>query len=449
MTVTTGGAAGASGEDVPFVPGPGLLEGPGGETGSHHSVCFRATREVVARDIETEPPSSRRPGFQGGLCDETYDAAVTLLDRARRDVEALSDIEGMREVGAFERAFARYSGAAHALAVSSGTAAMIVALRACGVGPGDEVVTAAYGWGQTVGAILDVGAVPVFADVDPLTFNLDPDSAAAAVTSRTRAVLVTHLFGAPADMPALESLCRERGLVLIADSAQADGALLHGRPLGAYGDATAHSLGRGKSLTAGEGGVVTFRDEHLYERTVVLSQHPVRARREVLAPHLREHIDGLAVTARLSPLLAVIAHAQLPLHEQRVLRRRRTALALIEALSPLPGFSLPVEPPGSRHAFHTFALTYHPEQLPLLTRRQAVARLQDAGLPAASGPVFIPLDERVARLTARWRGQPCPTTHRRCAEQEVVVELPESRCGALALGRAVRTSTDGQEVRGS
>ncbi|HEY3255505.1 MAG TPA: DegT/DnrJ/EryC1/StrS family aminotransferase, partial [Polyangiaceae bacterium] len=170
------------------------------------------------------------------------------------------------EVAAFEREIAAYVGVKHAIGVSSGTDALAIALSALGIGEGDEVITTPYTFFATTGAILRVGATPVFVDIEASSFNLDAERVRAALTPRTRAILPVHLFGQVADMRALREIASEHGLALIEDAAQALGATLHGVRAGALGELGCFSFFPTKNLGAfGDGGLVTTNDDRLAE----------------------------------------------------------------------------------------------------------------------------------------------------------------------------------------
>ena len=173
---------------------------------------------------------------------------------------------GAPEMKALEAEFAELLGAGHCLATNSGTAALHIALAAVGLGRGDEVIVPAFSFIATAQAVLHEGATPVFADVDPTTFNIDVADAARRVTSRTRAIVPVHLHGLPADMDEVNALAREHGLVVIEDAAQAHGALYRGRPVGTLGMMAAFSLNSTKNFPAGEGGLFVTSDETLHGR---------------------------------------------------------------------------------------------------------------------------------------------------------------------------------------
>ena len=166
------------------------------------------------------------------------------------------------EVAAFETEFASYCGASHAVAVSSGTSALHLALLAAGVGPGDEVITVPYTFVATIATIRYVGATPVFVDIEPRGCTMDVSQVAAAITPRTKAIIPVHLYGQPADLDPLRALASEHGLVVVEDAAQAHGAEYRGQPVGGLGDMGCFSLYPGKNLGAyGEGGIVVTNDE--------------------------------------------------------------------------------------------------------------------------------------------------------------------------------------------
>lgn len=178
------------------------------------------------------------------------------------------------EVQAFEREFAAYSDAEHAIGVGNGTDALMIALRAAGVEPSDDVVVPSFTFYATAEAVAAIGARPVFCDVDPATFNVTRETVEAAITPATKAIVAVHLFGLPAPMPALRELADERGLKLIEDAAQAAGAKLHGVPAGSLGDAAAFSFFPSKNLGAfGDAGAITTSDPDLAERADLLRRH--------------------------------------------------------------------------------------------------------------------------------------------------------------------------------
>jgi perosamine synthetase len=237
----------------------------------------------------------------------------------------------------FERAFAARLGAAHASAVSSGTTGLHLALRAVGVTDGDEVVTSPFSFVATANVVVFERARPVFADIDPVTLNLDPAAAAAAVTARTRAVMPVHIFGYPADMPAFEAM----GLPIVEDAAQALGAAYaDGRAVGARGHPAVFGFYANKQLVTGEGGMITMGDAGMKER--IDSE-----RNQGRAPDMDwlDH-DRLGFNYRLSDIACALGIAQLARMDDLLAARSRVAGWYREALAGLEGVDLPCRDAG-------------------------------------------------------------------------------------------------------
>jgi dTDP-4-amino-4,6-dideoxygalactose transaminase len=251
------------------------------------------------------------------------------------------------EVHAFEEAFAAWCQARYAVGISSGTAAIELTLRALGVGPGDEVITTPFTFIATAEAISATGATPVFADIDPATYNLAPVAAEAAITARTRALLPVHLYGQPAGMDALAAIARRHGLALIEDAAQAHGAEIGGRRVGSLGDAACFSFYPGKNLGAyGDGGAVTTDDEALAGRLRKLRDHG----------RVSKYVhDELGYGHRLDALQAAILAAKLPHLDAANAARRRLAARYRELLAG-SDLVLPFEPEGVTPVYHLYVV---------------------------------------------------------------------------------------------
>ena len=247
----------------------------------------------------------------------------------------------------FEKRFAEYVGAEHAVAVSSGTAALDLLLKAYGIGRGDEVITTPFSFIATANAVLYQGARPVFGDIDPETYTLSPDSVVELVSPRTRAIIVVHLYGHPADMRAFREIAEDHKLVLIEDAAQAHGALCCGRRAGSLGDAAAFSFYATKNMTTGEGGVITTNDRRVAERARLLRNHGQ------VEKYL--HVE-LGYNYRMTDLAAAIGIAQLEKLEYMNRRRRENAAALTEALRSVEGVVPPIERPWARHVYHQYVI---------------------------------------------------------------------------------------------
>jgi perosamine synthetase len=268
-------------------------------------------------------------------------------------------------VGEFEREFAARVGAPLACAVSSGTAGLHLALRAVGVQRGDEVITSPFSFVASANVALYEGARPVFADIDPVTLNLDPQAAAAAVTEHTRALLPVHIFGYPAALPAFEALARRHGLGLVEDACEALGAVhADGTPVGGRGHPAVFGFYANKQLTTGEGGMVTLGDAALKER--IDSE-----RNQGRAPDMDwlDH-DRLGFNYRLSDIACAIGLAQLERLGEMLAARALVAERYREALADVEGLELPCpDRDGDRRGWFVFVV-----QLPRGVDRDGVVR---------------------------------------------------------------------------
>jgi dTDP-4-amino-4,6-dideoxygalactose transaminase len=276
-----------------------------------------------------------------------YTALRPEIDAAIARVIANSSFIMGPEVRAFEEAFAAWCQARYAVGVSSGTAAIELTLRALGVGPGDEVITTPFTFIATAEAISAVGAAPVFADIQAATYNLDPAAVEAAITPRTRALLPVHLYGQPADMPALAAIAQRHGLFLIEDAAQAHGAEIEGRRVGSLGHAACFSFYPGKNLGAyGDGGAVTTDDEALAGRLRKLRDHG----------RVSKYVhDEIGYGHRLDALQAAILAAKLPHLDAANAARRRLAARYRELLADT-NLVLPFVPDGVTPVWHLYVV---------------------------------------------------------------------------------------------
>ncbi|TWD84669.1 dTDP-4-amino-4,6-dideoxygalactose transaminase [Kribbella amoyensis] len=319
-------------------------------------------------------------------------------------------------VATFEREFADYQQAAHGTCLTNGTLAITVALRAAGVGIGDEVIVPPYTFIATAAAALFVGAVPVFADVDPGTHLLDPDATEAAVTERTKAVVPVHLAGRPAAMDAFAELGRRHGLTIIEDAAQAPGAAYQGRPVGALGDLGTFSFQTSKNMTAGEGGAVLTDDEELAAKVYSL----VNVGR-VRGGGWYQH-ESVGYNLRLTEFQAAVLRAQLARHPQLQEIRERNAALLTSLLEDVEGVQpAPDDPAVTAHGRHLFLL-----RIPALAapgRRDAALRaLAAEGLTEVSSG-YVPLHRNAALIAeskaiADRLGQPYPEAE--CPNADIV-----------------------------
>lgn len=252
-----------------------------------------------------------------------------------------------KEVESFERAFADYCGVGHAIGVGSGTDALILALRSLGIGSADEVITVSHTAVATVAAIIAAGATPVLVDVDAASYTLDPARVEEAIGPRTKAIVVVHLYGQPADLDAIGKIAKRHGLRLIEDCAQAAGACYRGRRVGAIGDIACFSFYPTKNLGAvGDGGMVTTADAALASRIRRLHQYGWNEARET---------EDVGVNSRLDPLQAAILGAKLPHLDADNARRAAIATRYTKGLSGL-ALALPAPREGCTHVYHLYVI---------------------------------------------------------------------------------------------
>ncbi|ROR34667.1 DegT/DnrJ/EryC1/StrS family aminotransferase [Inmirania thermothiophila] len=342
----------------------------------------------------------------------TTGPAVPFLDLGP-EFEALAPawFQALREIGAggrfilgpnveaLEAEAAAYVGAAHAVGVANGTDALVLALRALGIGPGDEVITTPFTFFATAEAVSLVGATPVFADIDPASFNLDPASVAERIGPRTAAILVVHIFGHPADMGAFTELARRHGLALVEDCAQAFGAEWRGRRVGSFGDAAAVSFYPTKVLGCyGDGGMVFTQRAEVAERVRHLRNHGATA------PFMH---DTLGCNSRLDEVQAALLRLKLARIEDLIAGRRRVAAAYDEGLA---GCDLvtPGQPAEGRHVFNLYTVRS--------PRRDALrSGLAAAGIPT-SQCYPLGLHRQAVYRDLGYREGDLPVTDQACRE---------------------------------
>lgn len=312
----------------------------------------------------------------------------------------------------FERAWADRVGARDAVATTSGTTALHLALWALGVRAGDEVVVPSLSFVATANAVWHCGATPVFADVDPATLNLDPASAEAAITSRTKAIMPVHQLGMPADMDAFGKLARAHGVAIVEDAACAIGAEYRGMPIGGLPWVACFSLHARKVITTGEGGMVTVQEPELAERLRRLRHHGMDLSdlaRHAASDVVFESYPDRGWNARMTDIQAAMGLVQLDALEHVLAARRRIAERYTEALADLPGLEAPVEPDDVRCTWQSYAVRVDEDRIgPRLelmrellrqeihTRRGPTAIHQEASWADAPHPP-LPESERAAR----------------------------------------------------
>lgn len=335
------------------------------------------------------------PQYVGGkdamipLCDlrQQYLSLQAELDEAMHGVAAEGHYILGPNVKALEQEIASHYGCRFAVGVANGTDALHLALRALKIGPGDEVITTPFTFVATTEAIGIVGATPVFVDIDPRTFNLDPNRIEAALTPRTKALLPVHLYGQPCDMTAILDIARRHGLFVVEDCAQAFGATFQGRPVGTLGDVGCLSFFPSKNLGCfGDGGMVVSNSEELAGRVEMLRRHGGR---------VKYHHEELGLNSRLDELQAAILRVKLP-HVARWNRlRREHAYAYNRRLADCPGVELPRELTTAGHAAvgtlpggDLLEAVYHQYTVRLRARDAVSRRLTAAGIGNA---VYYPI----------------------------------------------------------
>jgi dTDP-4-amino-4,6-dideoxygalactose transaminase len=275
-------------------------------------------------------------------------------------------------VAAFENEAAAFLGAQHAVAVASGTDALHLALVAAGVGEGDEVITSPFTFIATAEAICYVGAKPVFVDIDPKTFNIDPSGIEKAITSKSRAVLPVHLFGQPADMAVIESICKRHNLIIVEDCAQSFGAAIKGRMTGAIGEFGCFSFFPSKNLGCyGDGGMVTTNSLELAEQLRILRNHGSK---------VRYHHKVIGYNSRLDEIQAVILRAKLKKIDEFNAGRRRVARLYKELLQDSQ-VTTPYEDGKGIHVYHQYTVLTD-------CRDKIMQALTEAGIASA---VYYPI----------------------------------------------------------
>jgi dTDP-4-amino-4,6-dideoxygalactose transaminase len=336
-----------------------------------------------------------------------HDALALDIERAVRQVFERGDFILGAAVERFEAEFAAYIGTKHAIGVASGLDAIELALRAAGIGPGDEVITSANTFIATVLAILAVGARPVLVDADPDRYTIDPAGLSAAITSRTRAIVPVHLFGQPVDVDAVLAVAHRHNLVVVEDAAQAHGARCNGQRAGAFGHAAAFSFYPSKNLGAyGDGGMIVTNDDRTAAALRLLRNYGQRAKYD-------HAIAG--TSSRLDTVQAAILRVKLPHLDGWNAARRRHAAAYTELLSAL--VRTPVEASGVEHIYHLYVIE---------TERRDALQQQLRAREISTGihyPIPVHLQEACASLG--YRAGDFPVTERAAARMLSLPMYPE------------------------
>ncbi len=337
---------------------------------------------------------------------------ITAVDREY----VLASLEGGRHAfgpncARLEEEFAAWNGNRHAITTNSGTAALHMAVAACGIGAGDHVLVPAYSWSSSATCIIHHNALPVFVDIDFATMNIDPDRLEAAITPRTRAIIVVHLHGLAVDMDRVMAVARRHGLRVIEDCCQAHGAQFGARKVGTFGDCAAFSFNQNKCLCSGEGGMFVTDDDDL-----AAAARQVWSFGETRTPlESRDyHAYALGWMYRNNDLTAAFARAQLLRMDEYLATQRANATVLLAGLDGVPGLILPGEPPGHCHNWYNFTTRMDMARLgwtgePSRLRDAAMRALQAEGVPVGVWQRFI-LPAMTVFQARNAYGSGCPWT---------------------------------------
>ncbi|MGC1293859.1 MAG: DegT/DnrJ/EryC1/StrS family aminotransferase [Alloacidobacterium sp.] len=378
-------------------------------------------------------PARQKPFPSWPVYDESEERALLEVLRSgqwwsgNQSYQNANEEKPLSKAMAFEREFAAFHGVGYGLACSSGTAALELALKAAGVGPGDEVIVPPYTFLATASAPLLLGAIPVFCDIQPETLNLNPERLEEAITPRTKAIIPVHFAGLAADMERIIAIARPRGIFVLEDAAHGHGGSSRGRRLGALADASIFSFQASKNMTAGEGGIVLTDDAEIAE----LCNSYLWAGRKVGRPWY-EHFR-LGWNYRITEFQAAILIEQLRRLPEQTARRVQNGLRLSELLREVPGIEpLAIPEWVTEHAFHVYIFRLDAQRFGL-DREQFLELLQAEGVPCSGGysqplyrnPMFVennfhsnghPLAPSGQYLDYLQYRDKCPIAERACKE---------------------------------
>lgn len=342
-----------------------------------------ATAMTTPLAIDGGPKTRQKPWPAWPVWDETEERALLDVLRSGQWWSV-----GGRKVPEFEERFARFHDAQFGCCVTNGTAALEVALRALGIGCGDEVIVPPYTFIATASSVLSVSATPVFVDIEPHSLNIDPTRIEAALTPRTKAIIPVHIAGCPADMDGVLEVARRHNLYVIEDAAQAHAAAWKGRKVGAIGDCGTFSFQASKNLNAGEGGIVLTNDEAIADK--VWSVHNVGRTRT--GKWYEHHVLG--GNFRMTEWQAAILLAQMGRLEEQTTHRMANGRYLTERLAQIPGIiALPPDSRVSTHAYHCYLFRYDPAGFGGRSREEFLKALNAEGVPCSAG--YVPLYKEV------------------------------------------------------
>jgi dTDP-4-amino-4,6-dideoxygalactose transaminase len=319
----------------------------------------------------------------------------------------------------FEQEFADWCGAKHGLCISNGTVALELALRACGIERGDEVIVTPRSFLASVAAVVAVGAVPVFADVEFDSGNISAETIEKVLTNKTKGIVPVHLGGWPADMPAIMELANKHGIKVIEDCAQAHGAAICGQLVGSFGHAAAFSFCQDKIMsTGGEGGMILTNDDEVRNIAWSLRDHGRNRERTLSNDHpfgFRWLQERFGTNGRMTEMQSAIGRCQLQKVDGWVKERTANAMVFTNFFSGIDGITVPKHPENIKHAYFRFTVLFDDPK----RRDQVVKQLQLDGIPASVGP--------------------CAEIYRENAFKNVVLNIPRALSNAPSLGGRTMT----------
>lgn len=337
------------------------------------------------------------------------------------------------EVKAFEEEFAAYTGASHACAVSSGTAGLHLALKAVGVGPGDEVITVSHSFIATANAIRYLGAIPMFVDIEPASYNIDPEQITDAITERTKAILCVHQIGMPCNLARILEIAKQHDLKVVEDAACAIGSKIRfnthweriGRP---HGDAAVFSFHPRKVLTTGDGGMITTRSAEIDAAVRLWRQHSMNVPdtiRHSSNSVIFEEYSELGFNYRMTDIQAAVGRVQLQRMDELVQARRSIAATYAQELSGLSRLSLPTEPEWARTNWQSYCLRLDPS----VDQRGLIQALKDSGVSAKRG--ISNAHQEPAYHVEPWKCAPRKVGASRAEHCSCRSTAPDGGCAAL------------------
>ncbi len=345
------------------------------------------------------------------VSDEEITAVTKLL---KRNVLSIYDRSGIYEE--FEDNFAAYHNIKYALSHNSGTSALHAAYFAAGLGPGDEILTPTYTFLATATPIVQTGATPVFCEMDPETLNIDPEDALSRITSKTKAIVVTHMWGHPCEMDRIMEIANDHGLIVIEDCSHAHGATYKGQKVGTIGHIGCFSLEGHKAIHAGEGGMLITNQREFYERAILLGHFGKRAKQEVQLPEYKRYIEtGFGHKYRIHPLGAAIANTRLKYVDRQNEIRKQNMEWFSKRIKNISGITPPVvREQATMGGWYGYKPLYKKEELGGLPIGRYIEVLRAEGVPIKKPgskplhllPLFQDYPHNMSRMGGLWKGMP-------------------------------------------